>query len=352
MKTKQTLTKLGAAFLAVVMAASFAACKQEEKELEQPPAAPQEAATAPEASSHYPVTITTYNYAGEEVTTTYEKAPEKVIAVYQGCIETMIALGLEDHVVASYGLDNAVKEEWEAGFAKMNYNEEVFAPDKETVTMLQPDMIFSWGSLFGDKKLGDVDQWIEKGANTYMNTNTRPGGYARTLENEYTDILNIGKIFDVEDKAETLVNEMKAQVEETLKAAQGKETVKVAVIEPLGEKITNYGETTLAGDMVTQLGGQLAKPEGSEMGKEDLVACDPDVIFVVYMAYAGDDEETVKQHQLAVIQDDPAFASLSAVKNGRVHLIMLGDMYASGPRTIDGLRQLAQGIYPELNIEG
>lgn len=38
----------------------------------------------------------------------------------------MLALGLEEHVVASYGLDNAVKEEWEDGLSKMNYHEEVF----------------------------------------------------------------------------------------------------------------------------------------------------------------------------------------------------------------------------------
>ena len=86
------------------------------------------------------------------------------------------------------------------------------------------------------------------------------------------------------------------------------------------------------------------------MGKEDLVACDPDVIFVVYMAYRGDDPETVMAEQLAAIQDDPAFASLSAVQNGSIHLIMLGDIYASGPRTIDGLRTLAQGMYSGLEL--
>lgn len=95
------------------------------------------------SDAHYPVTITNYNYAGEEVTTTYEKAPEKVLAVYQGSIETMIALGLEDHVVASYGLDNEVKEEWKDGLSKMHYDESVFAPDKETVTAMAPDMILS-----------------------------------------------------------------------------------------------------------------------------------------------------------------------------------------------------------------
>ncbi len=341
MKNAKTLAALTALALTVSLTACSAGKTAE--------TTPVPTATQPQ-SSHYPVTITNYNYAGEPVTYTYEKAPEKVIAVYQGCIETMIALGLEDHVLASYGLDNEVKDEWKDGFARMNYDETVFAPDKETVTLLEPDMIFSWDSYFGEKKLGDVAAWNEKGVGTYMNSNTVPGG-TRTLENEYTDILNIGKIFDVEDRAQALVDEMKAQVEATLAAAQGQEPVRVAVVEPTASgTITNYGADSLAGDMVTALGGELARPDGSDMGKEDLVACDPDVIFVVYMAYAGDDPDAVRAEQLAAIQDDPALASLSAVQSGRVHLIMLGDMYASGPRTIDGLKTLAQGMYPGLDL--
>ena len=57
---------------------------------------------------HYPVTLTTYDYEGNEIETTYEKAPQRVLCVYQGTIETMIALGLEDRVTACYGLDNPV----------------------------------------------------------------------------------------------------------------------------------------------------------------------------------------------------------------------------------------------------
>lgn len=363
------MKKRSTMLLAAVMCVSLMACSSSQSEtsssIAESSAAPEtassaaapesaadpvssEAADSAEESGAYPVTITNYNYAGEEVEYTYEKAPEKVIAVYQGSIETMIALGLEDHVLASYGLDNEVKDEWKAGFEQMNYDENVFAPDKETVTLLDPDMIFSWGSLFGEKTLGDVSDWNNKGIATYMNSNTRPGGHPRTLENEYTDILNIGRIFGAEEKAEDLVNEMKEQVSSTLAAVEGQETVRVAVLEPISGKITNYNADSLAGDMVVQLGGELVKPEGSEMSKEDLVACDPDVIFVVYMAYSGDDPETVKAEQLSIIQDDPAFASLSAVQNGRVHLIMLGDMYASGPRTIDGLQVLADGMYPEL----
>lgn len=313
-----------------------------------PSPAPATAETA--ADGHYPVTVTNYNYLGDEVSYTYAEAPQRVVAVYQGSIETMIALGLEDHVIASYGLDNEVKPEWQEGFADMNYREDVFAPDKETVTLLEPDMILSWGSLFSEKNLGDVTGWNSKGVATYINTNTRGGGRPRTLENEYTDILNLGRIFDVEDRAEALVEEMRTAITTTLTAVEGQDSPRVAVVEPIGGGMTNYGADSLAGDMVVQLGGTLVKPEGGEMSKEELVQADPDVIFVIYMAYSGDDPETVVAEQLGAITRDPALASLSAVAADRVKPVMLGDVYAAGPRTVDGIRTIAAGMYPDLSV--
>ncbi len=296
------------------------------------------------ASKGYPVTVTTYDYEGNEITTTYEKAPEKVIAVYQGCIETMIVLGLEDHVVACYGLDNPVKPEWEAGLRKMNYKDDVFAPDKETVTMLEPDMIFSWGSLFSEKNLGNQTEWIQNGVNPYISTNTRRGGHNRTLENEYVDLLNIGKIFQVEDKAQALVDDMKSEIENVLSQTAGQEPPRVSVIEFLGDNITNYGASSLGGNMVEALGGILAEPNAGKVGKEDIVALNPDVIFVVYMART----ENVEAEKMAMVLDDPAFADLKAVKETRVYSIMLGDMYAASVRSLDGIQTFAAGMYPEL----
>lgn len=134
--------RLVCTLLGLAMALSLAACGTPAAQGTPSPSAlptasvPTGTLSGGEENSHYPVTITTYNYAGELVETVYEKAPERVVAVYQGCIETMIALGLEDHVIASYGLDNEVKDEWKDGFARMHYDESVFAPDKETVTLL------------------------------------------------------------------------------------------------------------------------------------------------------------------------------------------------------------------------
>lgn len=282
--------------------------------------------------TEYPVTITNYGSDGAEIQTTYEKAPEKVVAVYQGCIETLLALGLEDHIVATAGLDNEVPDDQKAAFSKTNYLDE-FTPSLETVTMLEPDMIFSWGSLFGEKTLGDTQDWIDKGVNTYMNTNTHPKyndqAYNKTLENEYTDILNMGIIFDVQDKAEAIVDEMKNTISTVIdKTASVEEKPTAMILEASTDTYTNYGATSLGGDMVTQLGGVLANADASSVGKEDIVAANPDVIFVVYMPYAGDDPETLKEEKLNDFLQDEAFASLDAIKNGRVVPIMLSEMYA------------------------
>lgn len=304
--------------------------------------------------TEYPLTITNYGTDGAELTTVYEKAPEKVVAVYQGCVETMLALGLEDHLAATAGLDNEVPDELKGAFSKTNYLDE-FTPSLETVTMLEPDMIFSWGSLFAEKTLGDTAEWAEKGVNTYMSSNTRPKqgdvSSPRTLENEFTDLLNIGMIFDVQDKAEAIVNDMKDTIDEVLvKTADIEEKPTVMVLESWKDSYTNYGAKSLGGDMVVKLGGILANPDASSVGKEDVAAANPDVIFVVYMPYSGDDPEQVKTDKLNYILEDEAFASLDAVKNGRVVPIMLSEMYASATRTKDGIITFAEGLYPEIDL--
>ena len=337
MKNKYVSTRIMAMVMAAAMTVSAApavyaaerADSETIKEDNQPAAedstesADTEDSSAEATKTEYPLTITTYDYDGNEIETTYEKAPEKVLAVYQGSIETMLALGLEDHLVATAGLDNEVPEDLKEAFSKTNYLDE-FTPSLETVTMLEPDMILSWSSLFSDKNLG----------------------------NEFTDILNIGKIFDVQDKAQAIVDDAKAVIDKTLTAtADVKDKPSVMVLEPLGDDITNYGVKSLGGDMVTQLGATLANPDASTVGKEDIIAANPDVIFVVYMPYAGDDPETVKNSQLAVIQDDESLKSLDAVKNGRVYPIMLSEMYASATRTQDGIETFAKGLYPDVNLD-
>lgn len=261
-------------------------------------------------------------------------------AIFTEMKETLLALGLEDKMVSAAGLDHDVKDEYREAFRKIDYLD-TFTPSKETIIMKKPDFILSWHSLFSDKTLGDIDYFHENNINTYMSLNSGIESQ-RTIENEIKDILNLGKIFNVEDKAQNIVNEINLKVSEVSNKISNHEKVSTIILEYFGNDILTYGDKTLGGDMVRKLGGDLLNPEGGNIGAEDLIKLNPDTIFVSYMD-RGD--ESVKNDEVNKILNNPAFESLNAVKNKRVYTIPLGEMYCSGIRTIDGINTFANGLY-------
>lgn len=328
--------------MSVIMIFGITGCNKKAEVLEETTIVKEEAEN--KEKSHYPVTIQTYNYAKEPVEITFDKAPEKVLAIYQNSIETLLALGLEDKIVATAGLDHDVKEEYQETFNKVKYYKNI--PTKEEVMGMEPDFILSWYSIFGEKNLGDVDFWHERDINTYMAQNSsvvKPD----SLQNEYEDIINMGKIFDVEDKANRIVNKMKEEIENAKEFVKDKESVKAVILEIGKENMFRiYGEDSIGGDVATQVGADLVAKENGNIGAEDLVKLNPDVIFTVYYGDSIDRDMALER-----ITENPALSSISAIKNERVHPIMLSEVYASGIRTLDGIISISKGLYPELHKE-
>ncbi len=288
---------------------------------------------------YYPITIQNYDYNKKPIELTFNRAPEKVIAVYQNSIETLLALGLEDKIVLASGLDHDVKDEYKYQFESINYNKNI--PSKEEVIGLESDFILSWYSIFDEKRLGDVKEWNSRGVNTYIAQNS---GIAdpNTLENEYEDILNVGKIFNVNEKAEQIVNEMKTRIEETSKKVEGKEKVRAVIFEVSEDGVFRiYGENSIGGNIATSVGADLVAKENGNIGAEDLIKLNPDVIFTVYYG-----DSIAKDEALSRLEN-PALASISAIKNNRVYPMMLSEVYASGVRTLDGINTIINGLYPE-----
>lgn len=305
-------------------------------------------------SSNYPLTISTFNFAKEPVEETFTKAPERVICAWQNSVETMLALGLEDRIICTIGVTKdditpALQDAYDK-IADKEYNsfsDSNAAISKETAIMLEPDFILAWKSTFNDKTLGDVDYWHENGVNTYMALNSNDISANRTVENEYQDILTVGKIFDVADKAQEIVDEMKAAVEKVTKATEGQEKKTVLVVEFLGGKIRVYDKTMLAGNMVQEMGGDLLDVSGT-IGAEDIIKLDPDVLYVIHMEGYG---EGAGSEALKNITEDPAYSSLRANAEGHVYPLNLSDVYTSGIRTLDGLNAIGKTLYPELYQE-
>lgn len=295
--------------------------------------------------NHYPVTLDTYNAAHEPITITIEKEPEKVYVAYQNNIEVMLKLGLGDKITACYGLDGEIAEDLKDEFAKVNYLEKGLP--KEDVIAMQPDFILGWWSLFSDKRLGDVKYWHGNGTNTYMslNSNCRPTGTPEKVQDEMQDILNIGKIFNVEEKAQALVDEVNTEIKKIEKHIEGKEKISIAVLEDESKSYRVYGKNTLGGDIALSAGAELkvGAENSSNISAEDLIAANPEAIFMVWYGESISPEEVVKS-----ITDNPAFASLDAVKNNKVFPLNLTNIYCSGLRSKNGILEFAKMLYPEL----
>lgn len=298
----------------------------------------------------FPVTIQTYNRDREAIDTVYEKAPEKVIAAYQSNIEIMLKLGLADRIICAFGLDEDITGELADEFAKIPYYSS--RPSKEEVIAMQPDAILGWRSLFADDRFGGVEYWIESSCNTYMTINStlRSADGGNTIECEMQDILNIGAMFGKNAEAQAIVDEMYAEIDRisAYVTESSVEPMSVAVLEDEGESYRVYGHTTLGGNIAERVGAKLAVgTENSEnIGVEDLIAANPDKIFMIWYRGWITPEEAV-----ASIMENPALASLKAVQNGDVYALNLVQVWCSGLHTMEGVQTFASALYPELYAE-
>lgn len=297
----------------------------------------------------YPLAVETLNSHGEKERQVFYSPPKRVAAVWQNSIETLLALGVGDRIIAGMGVPDGkyIREEYRADYEAIPYKS-LENLDTETIMMMRPDFIAGWSSTFTDKVLRSTEFWNERGVHTYISQNSDPANRNRTIENEYDDILNMGKIFDREEKAESLVKEMKDEISRV--AGQATLTGKHPrglIIEFMGSDISVYGEETLAGDILRRMNGELLASRQQQISKEQIIEMDPDAIFVILIE--GDYDHS--KQKLDMLYHEQALRDVRCIREKRVYPLPLYSVYSSGIRTLDGIRYIGKGLYPDLYKE-
>lgn len=289
------------------------------------------------------ISVETYNSRKEKIRMEFDAAPERVIVVEYNNLETMLALGLGDRVVGARVVANApsfqrLESKYPGELSKIVHT----FPDgiaKETAISLQPDFILGWRSTFSDKYLGGTEWWNGRGVKTYIvATSNRTVPYG-TIEDEIQYLRDMGRIFRREEQANLYIEQIRQYLEDMQRKTANKPSPRVMIIEGMGNRIANYAEGWLVGDMVRKLGGTMIAAENM-IGIEDLIEYDPEVIFVVH--YGAETKRMVE-----TVLTNPRYNSLQAVQARRVYGIPLYCMYSTGVATIEGLDILARGMYPE-----
>lgn len=344
--------------LAVLMLASCASAPAAPatEAATQPATQPTETVMATEEAdaSTYPVSVKTFDDSLKHVEMVFEKAPEKVVCVSLNNVQNMIALGLTDKIVMAMNVRSAqVLPQYREEFEKIPVVYEKMTT-KEDVVAAQPDFILGWWSTFDPENMGDIYFWNDRDVKTYMSYNS---GCAKEedaeyvtdnyIEREYLDILNLGRIFHVEEKAEAIVNEMKAKVEKGKEYASQSDEKKVVILEDEGDVFRIYGEDTIGGQIATELGANLvAKTRKERKSAEELIELNPDIIFGIH--FGANSSSLNDKNCFDAFENNPALQNITAYKEGNMIPTDLTLVYSPGVGLLESLDFFTAHLYPDL----
>lgn len=178
------------------------------------------------AESGFPFELVTK----DDQVVTFTKVPETVLSTNVNVGDELMALGLGDKIVGTCSNNSRVnplyREEYEA---IPEFSEK--QPSLEAILDLSPDFVYGRSSAFSEKNNTTHDTLSSYGIMSLSSIE----GYklGADLDDVYQDFYNLGRIFQVEDRAEEVVNGMKEKVAEVEKKIEGTEPVRVFVFDYL-----------------------------------------------------------------------------------------------------------------------
>jgi iron complex transport system substrate-binding protein len=164
-----------------------------------------------------------------------------------------------------------------------------------------------------------------------------------SIADMYTDILNLGTIFGVNDRAQVLVKSYREDLE-SFKAGleTSEENLRVFIYDSGEDAPFTAGRYAMPTALIEAAGGHnimddFEKSWGT-VTWEEVVERDPQVIVIIN--YGDVTAEQKRDYMMA----NPAFANLSAVKNDR--FVTLEYVEATpGPRNIQAVKNLADAFW-------
>ncbi|WP_107943364.1 ABC transporter substrate-binding protein [Metasolibacillus sp. FSL H7-0170] len=304
--------------------------------------------TASEA--HYPLTIENFakpegGDAWSKKEQVFDKAPERIMANTRPAAELLLHLGLGDKIVgvgADFGApDTTVADE----YAKLPILSDGYV-GKEVTLGTNPDLVFGRGGLFdnADWGVGTVDSLNAMGVKTYVLESSVTGG---TYASIYKDIENLGEIFNVQDKAQSFIDELKEKQQFIAKSLESITEHKTFAYMHTNDPDDLYvwpanGETFFhdAFNMIKL--DNVFKEETGNINLETLIATNPDVLILPN--WDGSDLTKVRD----AIYENPKLSSMKAIQNKQIYIVDYNYMFGYGYNTIDGMEILAKEMYPEL----
>ncbi|MFN3275724.1 MAG: ABC transporter substrate-binding protein [Paracoccus sp. (in: a-proteobacteria)] len=273
---------------------------------------------------------------------TFDAPPARAVSNDVNLTEMMLVLGLRDRMVGYTGISGwkTLDEDMRAGVAELPELSERY-PGKEVLAAAEADFFFA-GWNYGMKVGGEVtpDTLTPFGIQVYELTEScihlgpRPRS---SMEDMYTDILNLGRIFGVGDRAEALVADWQARLEAVTAGIDRSTPLRVFVYDSGEEAPFTAGAHAMPNALIEAAGGRNIMDDldksWAEISWEPVVERNPQVVVIVNYG------DVTAEQKIGFMKTNPAFADVDAVQNDR--FVVLDYVEATpGPRNIAAVEKL------------
>ncbi|WP_420233867.1 ABC transporter substrate-binding protein [Pseudomonas sp. ABY48] len=269
-------------------------------------------------ATHYPLTIQSCNRQ-----VVFNEAPRHAVSHDINMTQMMLALGLKPRMVGYSGISG-----WKSVTPEMarilDGLPELAAkyPSVETLLNANVDFFFA-GWDYGMRVGGDLTpQTLQPlGINVYELTEScafvmkRP---AASLEDTYNDLRNLGKIFDVQDRANALIATMQAQVADVRKHLPAQQP-RVFLYDSGEDRAMTSGRLGMPQALIDAAGGRNilddVETSWTRVNWENVVERNPQVIVIV------DYGEVSAEQKQQFLLNNPALQSVEAIQQRRFIVI-------------------------------
>ncbi|MEO8095871.1 MAG: putative F420-0 ABC transporter substrate-binding protein [Pseudolysinimonas sp.] len=271
---------------------------------------------------------------------TFAAAPKRVITIKSTSTEMLLALGLGDRIVGTAFQDGPVPDEWASDAANLTSIADK-VPSEEVVLEKQPDLVYAgWESAFSADGAGARDELAGLGVASYVSPSacqSHDQPKKLTFDNIFGDITQVASIFRV-DPGTLLSSQKKA-----LKAIKADGKGRTAFWYSSGSDTPYAGAGIGAPELVMETAGLKNIAAGVDAtwapyNWESVVAADPDFIVLIDASWSN------IAKKMGVLQNNPATANLTAVKNGKFIILPFASSEA-GVRSVEA----AQSVVDQIN---
>ena len=276
------------------------------------------------------------NYGAELV---ISAVPQRVLTLGPNCTELFVALGLGDLVVGRSLVNHSrgPLEEYAGQVEKipqLNYG----AATREAILSSGADFIYALDWEISDTGC-NIEEARSYGMDVYVNC-------AVTVEQMYQEILDLGRIFEIEDRAECFVADQKARIQAVGELLAGQEPVKVLVYDSGNDGVFTCSGSNFETRLIELAGGKnifddLSDKQWVTVSYEEVLKRQPDVILL------HDYDSPSVEEKIAQIKANPVLSQLDCVKNDRFAVITL-ESVLPGNRMAYAVESLAADFYPGL----